>query len=107
MEKIALDIADMKDDEVRIIDLDSRRSIIVVCSGQEFHAFKNICPHQSKRMGNVEKCSGSEIRCEHHGMKFDFITGKNTYSAGYYGIPSLEMLEITMQDGACHVTWPD
>ncbi|MCK5687243.1 Rieske (2Fe-2S) protein [bacterium] len=107
MEKHKLNISDMESGEVRIMDLTEETSIIVVKENDNYYAFKNLCPHQSRKMGNVELCGLSEIRCEHHGMKFNIKSGENTYSAGYFGIPKLDVLKIEIKDAEYYIQFPD
>ena len=100
MSKIILNnVSEIKNGESKIMEPKEGISVIIVRKGEKLYAFLNKCPHQSREMGRVEVCSENEIRCEHHGMKFNFITGENTFSSGYMGIPSLQMLKIYDENG--------
>ena len=64
------DFPDGRAVEVRI----GARRIAVYRTGEQFHALKNICPHQGDLLHRVPPSEGQAV-CIGHGWRFDLTTG--------------------------------
>jgi len=86
--------AELLPGDKRIVDVPGGPSIGVFNIGGEYHAIKNVCPHNGAPLclGSVhathapselhqfEPCmEGRVIRCPWHGWEFDIVSGKGLY----------------------------
>jgi nitrite reductase/ring-hydroxylating ferredoxin subunit len=68
------------DAEVTLADHDEFGPIVVVRSGAEVRAFRNLCPHQwlplTYRSPNILSADGTRLRCSNHGAEFRVEDGR-------------------------------
>jgi nitrite reductase/ring-hydroxylating ferredoxin subunit len=66
--------------EVTLVDHDEFGPIVVVRSGAEVRAFRNLCPHQwlplTYRSPNILSADGRRLRCSNHGAEFRVEDGR-------------------------------
>jgi nitrite reductase/ring-hydroxylating ferredoxin subunit len=66
--------------ELTLVDHDEFGPIVVVRSGAEVRAFRNLCPHQwlplSYRSPNILSADGTRLRCSNHGAEFRVDDGR-------------------------------
>jgi nitrite reductase/ring-hydroxylating ferredoxin subunit len=68
------------DAEVTLVDHDEFGPVVVVRSGAEVRAFRNLCPHQwlplTYRSEGILSADGMRLRCSNHGAEFSVDDGR-------------------------------
>jgi nitrite reductase/ring-hydroxylating ferredoxin subunit len=73
-------LSEATDAEVSLVDHDEFGPIVVVHSGVQVRAFRNLCPHQwlplTYRSPNILSADGRRLRCSNHGAEFRVEDGR-------------------------------
>jgi nitrite reductase/ring-hydroxylating ferredoxin subunit len=73
-------LSEAADADVILVDHAEFGPIVVVRSGAEVRAFRNLCPHQwlplSYRSSNILSADGRRLRCSNHGAEFRVEDGR-------------------------------
>lgn len=83
------------------VELTLKNKLIMILNhpvSGKYYAFEARCPHQSRTLATAT-LHGNNLRCNWHGMTYDLETGVKTDTAGYIGMPDLEIFPVKIEDG--------
>jgi nitrite reductase/ring-hydroxylating ferredoxin subunit len=73
-------LSEAADAEVILVDHDEFGPIVVVRSGADIRAWRNLCPHQwlplTYRSERILSADGMRLRCSNHGAEFSVDDGR-------------------------------